>query len=81
MGGDQSRFTRADVERATGLRQCEVEAIVKRGLAPPSDGGGRGSARTWDSDGLAQWAVIGAARSVGVGLVEAARLGADLRGR
>lgn len=67
-------FTRDDISAASGLNQTQIENLVRLGLAPESEGKGRGSARRYDTDALAQFAVIGVIFDAGVDLVSAARL-------
>lgn len=67
-------FTRDDISAASGLNQTQIENLVRLGLAPESEGKGRGSARRYDTDALAHFAVIGAVFDAGVDLVSAARL-------
>ena len=79
MSKDPPRFLRDDVSAGSGLQQSQVENLVKQNVAPPSEGKGRGSARTYDSDGLAQFAVAGAAFLAGIEIIPAARLAEALR--
>ncbi|MBS1165842.1 MAG: hypothetical protein H6R00_1867 [Proteobacteria bacterium] len=73
------KFTRDDVSAASGLQQTQIENLVRLGLAPLSESKGRGSARQYGSDGLAQFAVIGAFFGAGIEVVPAARLAVALR--
>ena len=67
-------FRSEAIAEATGIPMTSVEAIVRAELSPAAKSVGRGSARRYTSQGLAQWAITGALCKAGVPPLIAAKI-------
>jgi hypothetical protein len=68
------RFRIEEIASATKLPVTGIEFLVKCELVPPSKGGGRGNPRTFDTNGLAEFAICGALYWAGADIVVASKV-------